>query len=138
MDISPTSHASSSSRLPTKRQAVASTSSSQHNRASDDQAEATVAENKSQARAQAEAQQERDLERKQQAQRDEQRRLDGRLVSYGRKSDDEVADYKQLELNRERINEAYSAASKSEPQRDTSSTEQQAESHDNDAIDLVV
>lgn len=134
MDISSTSHASSGNRAATKRQIVSSTSSSHDDRAADNKAEAALADNKSQDRAQARAQQEHEYEKNQQAQRDEQRRLDGRLVSYGQKNGDEATDYKQLELKRERVNEAYSPPEKSESHR----SEQLRQSHDNEAIDLVV
>lgn len=118
----------------TKRQPVTSTSDSREDRAANDNAETKAAENKAQSRAQEQALQERELELKRQEQREEQRRLDGRLVSFGHKNGDEAADYKQLELKRERVNEAYSPPEKSESRQ----SQQKQQANDNAAIDLVV
>jgi len=122
MDISSSSNASSG------RQITASNNSNR-DRATEKQQEIAVQENK----AQEQAQQKRLIEEKAQQRRNEQRGLDGRLVSYGHKNSESANDYKQIAYNRSRVDEAYSP-----PKNEGSQPHQRQRYHSNDAIDVVV
>ena len=107
-------------------------SSSSEDRTYDEKVQAMIDQRELETSTQAQVQQEQELEKTQQQQDDEQRRLDGRLVSFGHKEGEEAAEYKQLELKRERINEAYTAPSSDHYNKE------RMQSHNNEAIDLVV
>jgi hypothetical protein len=100
MDISSVSNASfSRSVTPAK---------SSSDRQSNDQTQATLVESK----AQEHREHERAVQEKLQHSRDEnQRRLDGRIISFGHEQQDDVSSQQnQLAYNRSRVNEAYSAS----------------------------
>lgn len=127
MEISSTSNASFS------RSVTPSKSSS--DRQTYDDSQAKVVENKAQER----AQEQRAIQEKLQQNKDDtQRRLDGRLISFGHEQNNESSQQKQASFNRSRVNDAYSRP----PQNETtySSNEQAQRSRDrhNDAIDIVV
>jgi len=131
MDVSSVSNASFS------RSVTPSKSSS--DRHSNEQAQATIAESKAQDRSQ---EQRAVQERIQQNKDDSQRRLDGRLISYGQETDNDSSQQKQASFNRSRVNEAYSPPPRNEI---TYSQNEQAEraqnrekNRSNEAIDIVV
>ncbi len=98
-----------------------------------DDVQAAVAENKAQER----AQQQRAVEEKlQQNKADNQRRLDGRLISFGHEQDESSSQQKQTSFNRSRVSEAYSPPAQNETTY--SQNEQTEHDRNNDAIDIVV
>ena len=131
MDVSSVSNASLS------RSVTPSKSSS--DRQSSAQTQADIVENKAQER----AQEQRAVQQRLQNHKEEtQRRLDGRLISFGQEQDNVNSQQKQASFNRSRVKEAYS------PQRQneiTYSQNEQAErardsvrNQNNEAIDVVV
>lgn len=110
-------------------------SKSSRDRQTYDDSQAKTVENNAQER----AQEQRAIQEKlQQNKEDSQRRLDGRLISFGQEQDNVSSQQKQASYNRSRVNEAY----RHPPQNETtySSNEQAQPSRDrnNDAIDIVV
>ncbi|MCW8987633.1 MAG: hypothetical protein OQK75_08175, partial [Gammaproteobacteria bacterium] len=96
MEISSTSNASFS------RTVTPAKSSS--DRQTYDDSQAKNAENKAQER----TQEQRAIQEKlQQNKEDSQRRLDGRLISFGQEQDNISSEQKQASYNRSRVNEAY-------------------------------
>ena len=131
MDVSSVSNASSS------RSVTPSKSSS--DRQSSAQAQANIVESK----AQEHAQEQRAVQQRLQKHKEEsQRRLDGRLISFGQEQDNVSSQQKQASFNRSRVNEAYSPPRQNEI---TYSQNEQAErargrerNQNNEAIDIVV
>lgn len=125
MDISSVSNASFS------RSVTPSKSSS--DRQTYDQSQAKIEDNSAQER----AQEQRAIQEKLQQNKDDtQRRLDGRLISFGNEQNNESSPEKQASYNRSRVNEAYSS-SRNEPanlQQHTQRTQQR----EAEAIDIVV
>ncbi len=126
MDVSSVSNASFS------RSVTPSKSSSDRQYSA--QTQANIVENKDQERAV--------QERIQQHKEESQRRLDGRLISFGQEQDDVSSQQKQASFNRSRVNEAYSPPRQNEI---TYSQNEQAErardrerNQNNEAIDIVV
>ena len=126
MDISSTSN-SSYNRTVTP-------SKSSDDRKSNDEVQASVNENRAQERAQ---QRQATQQRLQQYKEESERRLDGRLVSFGQQEDVQNSQQNQVSYNRTRVKEAYSPPlnevehshrQRSEPSPDRST----------DAIDIVV
>lgn len=108
-------------------------SQSSHDRRANEENQATILENKSQERA---------LERRavhenmQRRNEETQRRLDGRLISFGYENNDKQAsEQKQTSYNRSRVNEAYTPPPRHEVSH---SPANQHSSNDSDAIDIVV
>lgn len=131
MDVSSVSNASfSRSVTPSK---------SSGDRQSGAQAKADIVESKTQER----AQEQRAVQDRLQHQKEEsQRRLDGRLISFGQEQDNVSSQQKQTSFNRSRVNEAYSPPRQNEI---TYSQNEQAErardrerNRNNEAIDIVV
>ena len=110
-----------------------SPSRSSSDRQSNDDTQAAIAETKAQERAQ---QQRAVQEKLQQQKADTQRRLDGRLISFGHEQDNISSEQKQASYNRSRVNEAYSPP----PQNEITyaQNEQAQRDRNNDAIDIVV
>jgi hypothetical protein len=107
-----------------------------------DHSDAKNAENKALERSQEQRAQERALEQRaiqeklQQNKQDTQRRLDGRLISFGQQQDNSSSQQKQVSYNRSRVNEAYSS-----PRNEGTYArehEQRAKNRQADAIDIVV
>jgi len=123
MDISSVSNASFN------RSVTESKSSS--DRRYNEETQVTNEQNK----AQESAQEQRAIrERLQQNKEENQRRLDGRLVSFGQPQNEISSEQKQNSFNRSRVNEAYSP-----PQNDYSNSHtQDRRENDVDAIDIVV
>ena len=127
MDISSVSNSSFS------RSVTPSKSSSDRQTYDDSQAKA--AENKSQER----AQEHRAIQEKLQQNKDDtQRRLDGRLISFGHEQNNESSQQKQATYNRSRVNEAYSRPSQNETTYSSNEQAQRSRDRNNDAIDIVV
>lgn len=128
MDVSSVSNASfSRSVRPSK---------SSSDRQSNEHAQAIV-ENKAQERA---LEQRAVQEKLKHHKEDSQRRLDGRLISFGHEQDEVGNQQKQASFNRSRVNEAYSRPPQNEV---TYSQNEQAErareqNRNNEAIDIVV
>lgn len=82
---------------------------------------------------------ERAVQEKLQHSRDEnQRRLDGRLISFGYEQQDDTNNQtNQASYNRSRVNEAYSAVS-NESSNSHHQNRERSQSHNVDAIDIVV
>lgn len=123
---------SSASSAPSSRSVTPSRSSS--DRQTYDHAQAEIVENKTQER----ADQQRAVQEKiQQQNQENQRRLDGRLITFGNEEGSVASDKKQANYNRSRVNEAYSP-----PQYETSHSQenQAAQSPEREAepIDIVV
>ena len=127
MDISSTSNSSYSRNItPSKG------SSDRH---SNDEAQIALVENKAQERAQ---QRQATQEKLQQYKQDNERRLDGRLISFGQQQQDsESSQQQQVSFNRSRVKEAYSP-----PQNELTNSHKQHSQGTNerkaDAIDIVV
>jgi hypothetical protein len=102
-----------------------------------DDTQAKNIENKAQERAQERALEQRVIQEKlQQNKQDTQRRLDGRLISFGQQQDNVSSQQKQASYNRSRVNEAYSA-----PRNETTyarENQQRARDRQAEAIDIVV
>lgn len=99
-------------------------------RQSFDQNQTAILESKAQERA---LEQRAVQEKLQQHKEDRQRRLDGRLISFGHEKDNVASQQKQASFNRSRVNEAYSP-----PTNEASHKQDNQRSHDSDAIDIVV
>ncbi len=131
MDVSSVSNASFSRSVPPSK--------SSSDRQSSAQAQADIVENKSQER----AQEQRAVQQRLQHHKEEsQRRLDGRLISFGQEQDNVSSQQKQASFNRSRVNEAYSPPRQNEI---TYSQNEQVErardrerNQNNEAIDIVV
>lgn len=102
-------------------------SKSSSDRQSFDQNQAAILESKAQERA---LEQRVVQEKLQQRKEETQRRLDGRLISFGHEQDNVASQQKQASYNRSRVNEAYSP-----PPSEASHNQR---SYETDAIDLVV
>ncbi|MCW9032345.1 MAG: hypothetical protein OQK58_12710 [Gammaproteobacteria bacterium] len=127
MEISSTSNASFS------RTVTPAKSSS--DRQTYDDSQAKNAENKAQER----TQEQRAIQEKlQQNKEDSQRRLDGRLISFGQEQDNISSEQKQASYNRSRVNEAYSRPPQNESTYSSNQQQQYARDRNNDAIDIVV
>lgn len=125
MDISSVSNASFS------RSVTPSKSSS--DRQTYDQSQAKIEDNSAQER----AQEQRAIQEKLQQNKDDtQRRLDGRLISFGNEQNNESSPEKQASYNRSRVNEAYSS-SRNEPANSQQHT-QRTQQREAEAIDIVV
>lgn len=129
MEISSSSNASFSRTVTPSR-------SSSDRQSNDKAQQASIAENKAQEHAH--AQQQRAIqERLQQNKADTQRRLDGRLISFGHEQDNTSNQQKHVSYNRSRVNEAYSP-----PRNEASNSqnEQAQRSHEREpeAINIVV
>ena len=127
MDISSVSNASFS------RSVTPSKSSS--DRQFSEQTQAALVESKAQER----REHDRAVQQKLQDSREEnQRRLDGRIISFGHEQQDDVnSQQKQAAYNRSRVNEAYSASSKDASNSQRQQTERSQEQNV-EAIDIVV
>lgn len=110
-------------------------SKSRSDRQSNDTAQAAIAENKAQERAQ---QQRAVQEKQQQNKADNQRRLDGRLISFGHEQDDISSQQKQTSFNRSRVNEAYSPPAQNEITYSQNEQAERERDSNNDAINIVV
>ena len=127
MDISSVSNSSFS------RSVTPSKSSSDRQTYDDSQAKA--AENKAQER----AHEHRAVQEKlQQDKQDTQRRLDGRLISFGHEKGNDSSQQKQVSYNRSRVNEAYSRPPQNETTYSSNEQAQHARDRNNEAIDIVV
>lgn len=126
MDISPVSNAS------TQRPVTQSKSGS--DRQPNNEALATNVQHKAQ-----ESTQERRAvqERWEQRQEDHQRRLDGRLISFGQPNEEVSDEQRQVSLNRSRVNEAYNH-SKNDSSNSHEQHSERSYERDNEAIDIVV
>lgn len=127
MDISSVSNASSS------RSVTPSTGSGDRHTYDDSQAK--IAENKAQER----SLEHRAVQENLQRNKDQnQRRLEGRIVSYGQEQDNISSQDKRATLNRTRVNEAYTPPPRTESE--ASQKEQAQRTHDRnpEAIDIVV
>ena len=122
MDISSTSNSAFS------RSVTPSKASS--DRQFNDETQAAILESKAQERA---LEQRAVQERLQQHKEESQRRLDGRLISFGHEQGNESSQQKQASFNRSRVNEAYSP-----PQNEASQKPPTQSSRETDAIDIVV
>lgn len=102
-----------------------------------DDSQAKNVENKALERAQERTLEQRAIQEKlQQNKQDTQRRLDGRLISFGHQQDSVSNQQKQASYNRSRVNEAYSS-----PRNETTYArqhEQRARNRQAEAIDIVV
>ena len=95
-----------------------------------DESHAAILESKAQDKAlEQRAVQERLQEHKQET----QRRLDGRVISFGHEQDNESSQQKQASFNRSRVNEAYSPPPNEAPHKQHNQS-----SRETDAIDIVV
>lgn len=83
-------------------------------------------------KAQEKALEQRSLQEKQQQIDDTQRRLDGRLISFGYDDNSAVREETQSSVNRSRVNEAYNSPPSYEV------AQEQAPHSQNDTIDIVV
>lgn len=127
MEISTTSNASFS------RSVTPSKSSS--DRQTYDNSQAEKVENKAQERAQDQRAIQEKLQQNKEA---SQRRLDGRLISFGHEQDNISSEQKQASYNRSRVNEAYSRPSQNESTYSANEQQQRSPDRNNDAIDIVV
>jgi len=127
MDISSISNASYSRSVTESR--------SGSDRKYNDQNQATVEQNSTRDKLRESTQQQRTAQDAiEQSKQENQRRLDGRLVSFGQ-AEGEISEQSQSSYNRSRVNEAYS------PPPNNALTEthkQQSAETDIDAIDIVV
>ena len=128
MDISSTSNSSYSRSV--------TPSNSSRDRQSKDDSQMAIAEVKTQERAQ---QQKAVQERLQQSSDENERRLDGRLISFGYQQNDENGQQQQVSYNRSRVNDAYSSPPQNEQTYSNEQHEQQrSRERESDAIDIVV
>ena len=127
MDISSVSNASFSRSV-----TPAKSSSDRH---SNDETQAALVESKAQAR----LEHERAVQEKHQHSReDNQRRLDGRIISFGHEQQDDVSNQQnQLAYNRSRVNEAYSA-SRNESSDSYQENTERSQEQNVEAINIVV
>ena len=127
MDISSLSNSSFSRPVTSSR----SSSDRQFN----EQTQAALVDNKLQER----REHERAIQEKLQHRREQnQRRLDGRIISFGSQQQDDVSiQQKQASYNRSRVNDAYGTSS-NETNRSNRYHEQRSQRQNIDAIDIVV
>ena len=121
----------STSNAPISRSVTPSKSSS--DRQTYDDSQAKVTENKAQERAQ---EQRAVHEKLQQNKQDAQRRLDGRIISFGHEKANDSSQQNQASYNRSRVNEAYS-----HPRNESANSQQhvqRANQREAEAIDIVV
>lgn len=122
--------ASTSSSFP---RSVTPTRSSS-DRQSSEESQYAIAESKAQER----AQQQRAIQEKLQQNKEEtQRRLDGRLISFGQQQDNVSNEQKQTSYNRSRVNEAYSSAREYVPRSEITQSQRSAH-REAEPIDIVV
>jgi len=127
MEISSTSNASYSRTV--------TPSKSSGDKQTYDQSQVKLVENEAQDR----AQEQRAIQEKlQQHKEDSQRRLDGRLISFGHEQDNVSSQQKQASFNRSRVNEAYSRPPQNEATYSSNEQAQRSRDRNNDAIDIVV
>ncbi len=131
MDVSSISNASFSRSVPPSK--------SSSDRQSGARAQADIVENKTQER----AQEQRAVQQRLQDHKEEsQRRLDGRLISFGQEQDNVSSQQKQASFNRSRVNEAYSPPRQNEITYSQNEQAQRARDRErnqnNEAIDIVV
>ena len=124
MEISSTSNGSFS------RPVTQSKNSS--DRQSNDESQSTIYEAKAKERAVEQRAAQEKLQHNKEA---SQRRLDGRLISFGSEEGNVESEQKQHSFNRSRVNEAYTPVSNQESHRQNNEQSNQSES---DAIDIVV
>lgn len=127
MEISSTSNASFS------RNVTPSKSSS--DRQTYDDSQAKNIENKAQERAHEQRAVQEKLQRNKE---DTQRRLDGRLISFGHEQDNVSSQQKQASFNRSRVNDAYSRPPQNETTYSSNEQAQHSRDRNNEAIDIVV
>ena len=128
MDISSTSNSSFSRSV--------TPSNSSRDRQAKDESQMAIAEVKTQERAQ---QQKAVQERLQQSSEENERRLDGRLISFGyQQNDDNNSQQQQVSYNRSRVNDAYSPPAQNERTSSQEHHEQRSRERNADAIDIVV
>ena len=128
MDITSTSNSSYSRSV--------TPSDSSRDRTSNDESKMAIAEAKAQER----AQQQKVVQERLQHSRDEnERRLDGRLISFGYEHNDADSKEQHVSFNRNRVNDAYSPPAQNERTSSQQQHEQQrSRERDADAIDIVV
>lgn len=127
MDISSTSISSSPRTVsPTK---------SSSDKQSNEKSQSETAELKANERAQ---QQQATQERLQEYKEENQRRLDGRIISFGHKAEDASTPQNQSSVNRSRVNEAYSPPAQNELTNSHKEHNQGSNEQKRDAIDIVV
>ena len=123
----------STSMSPVSRTVTPSKSSSDR-QSNDETLQAKAVESKAQERAQ---QQRAIQDNLQQKKEEDQRRLDGRLISFGQEENSGASEQSKASFNRSRVNDAYSA-----PKNELSNSHKQhhrpSQQSDNDAIDVVV
>ncbi len=105
-------------------------SKSSSDRQTFDQNQAEILEKKAQQRT---LEQRAVQEKLQQRKEETQRRLDGRLISFGHEKNNVASQQNQASFNRSRVNEAYSP-----PLNEASHKQNNQRSHETDAIDIVV
>ena len=128
MDVTSTSNSSYSRSV--------TPSNGSRDRPSNDESKMAIAEAKTQERAQ---QQKALQERLQQSREENERRLDGRLISFGYENNDADSQEQQVSFNRNRVNDAYSPTAQNERASSQEQHEQQrSRQRDADAIDIVV
>jgi hypothetical protein len=124
---------SSTASAPAPRSVTPSKSSS--DKQSYDQQQVEINESKAQER----TQEQRAIQEKLQQNKDEnQRRLDGRLITFGHEKDNVSSEQKQASFNRSRVKEAYSP-----PNNDLTNAHKEQHKHmeherEAEAIDIVV
>lgn len=84
-------------------------------------------------KAQEKALEQRSLQEKQQQSEDTQRRLDGRLISFGYDDNSAIREEAQSSVNRSRVNEAYTS-----PPSHEVTQEEDSHHYESDTIDIVV
>ena len=128
MDISSTSNSSYSRSV--------TPSNGSRDRPTNDESKMVIAEAKTQERAQ---QQKAVQERLQHSREENERRLDGRLISFGYEHNDADSQEQQVSFNRNRVNDAYSPPVQNERTSSQEQHDQQRSSGtDDDAIDIIV
>lgn len=127
MDISSTSNSSYSRSV--------TPSNSSRDRQSRDDSQMAIKEAKSQERAQ---QQKAVQDKLQRSSEENERRLDGRLVTFGYQQNDVDTQQQQVSYNRSRVNDAYSPPAQNERTYSQENNEQSSRQKEADAIDIVV
>ena len=127
MDISSTSNSSYSRSV--------TPSNSSRDRQSRDDSQMSIKEAKSQERAQ---QQKAVQDKLQRSNEENERRLDGRLVTFGYQQNDVDTQQQQVSYNRSRVNDAYSPPAQNERTYSQEHNEQSSRQKEADAIDIVV
>lgn len=95
----------------------------------------SIKEAKSQERAQ---QQKAVQDKLQRSSEENERRLDGRLVTFGYQQNDVDTQQQQVSYNRSRVNDAYSPPAQNERTYSQEHNEQSSRQKEADAIDIVV